>query len=88
VAKKQKRVKAHEAFAKGDQYTFVALASASRAIVGYASASATWPIQRISSKTWTHVLGSPEISTDGFTPYQPAIRDDSRPALRPADLDP
>jgi hypothetical protein len=35
VGKKQKRVERHEAFAKGDQYTFVALASSTRAIITY-----------------------------------------------------
>lgn len=35
VGKKQKRVKAHEAFAKGDQYVFTALASTQKAIISY-----------------------------------------------------
>lgn len=35
VGKKQKRVKRHEAFAKGDQYTYVALAGTQKAIISY-----------------------------------------------------
>ena len=35
VAKKQKRVRPHEAFAKGDQYVFTALASTQKAIISY-----------------------------------------------------
>lgn len=75
VGKKQKRTKAHET-EKGDQYTFVALASTSRAIVSYRTgkrdvANTEDFIQDLRQR----VIGSPEISTDGFTPYQPAIRD-------------
>jgi len=60
---------------KGDQYTFVALASTARAIVAYRTG------KRDSANTheFAHdmrerVLGAPEISTDGFLPYQNAIR--------------
>src|SRR6202047_5265893 len=35
VGKKQKRVKRHEAFAKGDQYVFVGIAGTQKAIVSY-----------------------------------------------------
>lgn len=67
VGKKQKRTKPHE-FAKGDQYTFVALASTSRAIVSYRTgkrdaANTDLFIQDLRQR----VIGSPEISTDGFT---------------------
>jgi IS1 family transposase len=75
VGKKQKRTRAHET-QKGDQYTFVALASSSRAIVSYRTgkrdvANTEDFIQDLRQR----VIGAPEISTDGFTPYQPAIRD-------------
>src|ERR1700688_1738783 len=65
VGKKQKRVKRHDAFAKGDQYTFVALASTSRAIVCYRNgkrdgATTDDFIQDLRGR----VLGAPEISTD------------------------
>jgi IS1 family transposase len=76
AGKKQKRVKRHEAFAKGDQYTFVALAASSRAIVPYLTG------KRDGSNTDDfvqdlrgHVLGSPEISTDGWDPYKLSVRD-------------
>jgi IS1 family transposase len=60
----------------GDQYTYVALASATRAIVGYRTGkrdSATTDdfIQDLRGR----VLGSPEISTDGLHYYKTAIRD-------------
>jgi hypothetical protein len=35
VAKKQKRVERHEVFAKGDQYTYIALAGTQKAIISY-----------------------------------------------------
>jgi hypothetical protein len=35
VGKNQKRVKRHEAFGKGDQYTFIALGSSPKAIISY-----------------------------------------------------
>jgi IS1 family transposase len=76
VGKKQKRVKPHEAFAKGDQYVFTALASTQKAIISY----------RIGKRDGTNtddfvqdlrgrVLGAPEISTDGWPSYGPSIRD-------------
>jgi IS1 family transposase len=75
VGKKQKRVRPHE-LAKGDQYTFVGMGASSRAIIAYRTGkrdSATTDdfIQDLRQR----VLGAPEISTDGFLPYQPAIRD-------------
>lgn len=60
----------------GDQYTYVALASSTRAIIGYRTGkrdSATTDdfIQDLRAR----VIGTPEISTDGFHPYKAAIRD-------------
>jgi IS1 family transposase len=59
----------------GDQYTYVALAASTRAIISYRTG------KRDSDNTleFVHdlrerVIGSPEISTDGFLPYQNAIR--------------
>jgi IS1 family transposase len=77
VAKKQARVGKNElaAAAVGDQYTYIALAASSRAIVSYFTG------KRDSGSTHDfiadlrqRVIGSPEISTDGFRPYQNAIR--------------
>ena len=60
----------------GDQYTYVALASSTRAIVGYRTG------KRDSSTTddfiqdlRQRVIGVPEITTDGYHPYKNAIRD-------------
>ena len=75
VGKKQKRTRQHET-AVGDQYTFVALASSARAIIAYRTGkrdSAT--TDEFIRDMRERVLGSPEISSDGFKPYQPAIRD-------------
>src|SRR5262245_14094219 len=60
---------------RGDTYTFVALSSSTRAIVAYRTGkrdSATCDdfIQDLRQR----VIGAPEISSDGFLPYQPAIR--------------
>jgi IS1 family transposase len=76
VGRKQKRTTRDNVAASGDFYTFVALASSSRAIVTYRTGKRNEVttddfIQDLRGR----VLGSPEISTDGFTPYQPAIRD-------------
>lgn len=76
VGKKQKRVERHEVFAKGDQYTYIALSSSTRAIVSYRTgkrdgATTDDFIQDLRER----VIGSPEISTDGFHPYKVAIRD-------------
>lgn len=76
VGKKQKRVERHELSHKGDQYTFIALASSAKAIVSYRtgkrdSENTDLFVQDLRER----VLGAPEISTDGFLPYQNAIRD-------------
>jgi IS1 family transposase len=76
VGKKQKRVKPHEAFAKGDQYVFVALAGTQKAIISYRigkrdGANTDDFIQDLRGR----ILGAPEISTDGWHPYKLSIRD-------------
>jgi IS1 family transposase len=76
VGKKQRHLKRTDSQEKGDQYTFVALASSSRAIIGYRTGKRQGGttdefIQDVRGR----VIGAPEISTDGFLPYQPAIRD-------------
>lgn len=75
VGCKQKNAKRKDLAVTGDQYTFVALASTARAIVSYRTG------KRDSDNTheFAHdlrerVLGAPEISTDGYLPYQNAIR--------------
>jgi IS1 family transposase len=61
---------------RGDQYIYVALASSTRAIIAYRTGkrdSATTDnfIQDLRSR----VIGTPEISTDGYHPYKTVIRD-------------
>ena len=77
VAKKQRRVTKQDmdAGVAGDQYTYVALAASTRAIIAYRTG------KRDSDNTleFIHdlrqrVIGPPEISTDGFHPYKSAIR--------------
>ena len=60
----------------GDQYTYVALAASTRAIIGYRTgkrdgATTDDFIQDLRGR----VIGTPEISTDGLHYYRPAIRD-------------
>jgi len=60
----------------GDQYTYVALASASRAIIAYRTgkrdgATTDDFIQDLRQR----VIGAPEFSTDGYHPYKTSIRD-------------
>jgi IS1 family transposase len=76
VGKKQKRVERHEISHKGDQYTFVALGSASRAIISYRTGKRdSENTDLFTQDLRERVIGEPEISTDGFLPYQNAIRD-------------
>src|SRR6202022_4298769 len=70
------RVRRHETFAKGDQYVFVGIAGTQKAIVSYRvgkrdSENTDLFIRDLRER----VIGQPEISTDGFLPYLPAIRD-------------
>jgi IS1 family transposase len=60
----------------GDQYTYVALASSTRAIIGYLTGKRDSDttdefIQDLRGR----VIGSPEISTDGLLHYKNAVRD-------------
>ncbi|TMI99833.1 MAG: transposase [Alphaproteobacteria bacterium] len=75
VGKKQRHLKRTDGHDKGDQYTFVGLASASRMIVGYRTGKRdTDTTDEFMADLRERVLGAPEISTDGFRPYQPAVR--------------
>jgi IS1 family transposase len=76
VGKKQKRVERHEISHKGDQYTFIGMSASAKAIISYRtgkrdSENTDLFIQDLRQR----VIGAPEISTDGFLPYQNAIRD-------------
>jgi IS1 family transposase len=75
VGKKQRHVSPKEAPAKGDFYTFIALASASRAIVSYRVGKRTGgTTDDFLADLRERVIGTPEISTDAWSPYQPGIR--------------
>src|SRR3984957_3665736 len=72
----QKGPKRHPSPVMGDQYTYVALASATRAIVGYRTGKRdTETTDLFIHDLRVGVLGVPEISTDGYHPYRNAIRD-------------
>jgi IS1 family transposase len=75
VGKKQRHMKRDDSPEKGDQYTFVALASSSRAIIGYRTAKRDGEnAEQFMADLAQRVIGAPEISTDGFKPYQSAVR--------------
>jgi IS1 family transposase len=60
----------------GEQYTYVALASSSRAIVSYLTGKrSTENTDDFVQDIRQRVIGAPEISTDGYHPYKNAIRD-------------
>ena len=76
VGKKQKNVKKNEIFAKGDQYVFIGMSASHKAIIGYRvgkrdTENTTLFLDDLRGR----VIGQPEICTDGFHPYRPAIRD-------------
>jgi IS1 family transposase len=75
VGKKQKNTKRHET-QKGDQYTFIAMAANQKAIVSYWTGKRdTANMEQFIGDLRDRMIGQPEISTDGFHPYRPAIRD-------------
>jgi IS1 family transposase len=75
VGKKQKNTKRHET-QKGDQYVFIGMAARQKAIVSYRIGKRdTWNMEQFIGDLRERVIGQPEISTDGFHPYRPAIRD-------------
>jgi IS1 family transposase len=76
VGKKQKNVLRHEIPVKGDQYVFIGMAGSQKAIISWGVGKRNME----STMDFLHdlrsrVIGQPEISTDGFHPYRPAIRD-------------
>ncbi len=61
---------------RGDQYTYVALASSTRAIIGYLTGKRTTETtDQFIQDLRQRVIGVPEISTDGLHFYKNAIRD-------------
>lgn len=76
VGCKQKNVSRKDIPVKGDQYTFVALAASAKAIIAYQTGKRhTDTTDAFIQDLRQRVLGTPEISTDGWHPYRNAIRD-------------
>jgi hypothetical protein len=74
VGKKRKAVKPIDPDTVGDQYTYIALAGAAKAIIscytGKRTIEATYTFAKDARD---RVLGAPEISTDGLNSYPSAI---------------
>ena len=61
---------------RGDQYTYVALASSTRAILAYRTGKRNEvTTDEFIQDLRQRVIGSPEITTDGYRPYRGAISD-------------
>jgi IS1 family transposase len=75
VGKKQRRCHAGET-AKGDQYIFLALAGTAKAILSFRVGKRDLENTSLfAADLRDRVVNAPEISTDGFPSYGPAIRD-------------
>jgi IS1 family transposase len=74
VGKKQRKIVAGDGDMIGDQYTFIALADTAKAIITYRTGKRTTEnTQKFADDLRARVIGSPEISTDGFNAYPWAI---------------
>jgi len=74
VGKKQRKVKPGEGDKVGDQYTFIALADTAKAIITFRTGKRTAEnTQHFIDMLRKRVIGSPEISADGFPAYPWAI---------------
>ncbi len=75
VGCKQKRVTAQDAPIRGDQYTYIALAASTKAIIAYQTGKRNADTTDLFVRDLRErVLGSPEISSDGYYPYTETIR--------------
>ena len=85
VGKKQRRVQPGE-WDKGDLYTFLAVDLINKAILTYSTGRRdTYTTRLFIEDLRARVLGSPMVSSDGFSPYEEGHPLDLRPAgpLRP-----
>jgi IS1 family transposase len=74
VGKKQRLVKPEDSDMVGDQYTFIALADTAKAIITFRTGKRTREnTERFVDDLRTRVIGSPEISADGFPAYPWAV---------------
>lgn len=75
VGKKQRRTARKDEAITGDQYIYVALASASKAILSYRVGKRNGEnTEAFVADLRERVIGTPEISTDGLHYYETAIR--------------
>jgi hypothetical protein len=75
VGKKQRRVTRKDEAVTGDQYVFTALASASKAIIGYRVGKRNGEnTEAFVADRRERVIGTPEISSDGLHYYETAVR--------------
>ncbi len=76
VGKKQKNVTREDSNALGDQWTFIALGSSSKAIISYMTGKRNGETtHQFIRDLRERVIGAPEISSDGLRYYGPAIRE-------------
>lgn len=74
VGKKQRRLSRTDDKTKGDQYIFIALAGAAKAIISYSIGKRNADVtQEFVADVRYRVLGAPEISADAFQAYPKAI---------------
>jgi IS1 family transposase len=76
VGKKQKQLKPEDGPNKGDQYVFIALAGAAKAIISYRVGKRT--LENTKGFLWDvreRVFGAPEILSDGFNAYPSAVEE-------------
>lgn len=75
IGKKQVRVGPDDDAAKGDSYTFIAMDQTNKAILSFATGKRTAETtQLFVADLRMRVLGAPMISSDGFIPYEEAVR--------------
>jgi IS1 family transposase len=75
VAKKQKQLTPEDGTSKGDQYVFIALAGAAKAIISYRVGKRTLEnTHAFLMDVRDRVVGAPEISSDAFNAYPVAVR--------------
>jgi IS1 family transposase len=76
VGKKQKQLTEADGLDKGDQYVFIALAGVAKAILAYRVGKRTAVNTRaFLMDVRDRVLGAPELSSDAFNQYPPAVEE-------------
>jgi IS1 family transposase len=76
VYKKQRKWTPADGDAKGDQYIYLALASSAKAILSFRVGKRDFENTALfAGDLRERIINAPEISTDGWPSYGPAIRD-------------